>query len=175
MKSALLIIIVLAIISVRAAKAYDDIPNGKFGFPLGTYLTIEGVKEEAGFFRGNSTLRVDTVNSKKLDTSVDIEVEKVDSLPKNTRCILRGYETGFIRGQAPAIRLAAKEEGKKAPPELHQYGWSFYRYFVALSVVEPKELKLAPTPAELEKARKLQMEKELKALEIAPTPTVIVK
>ena len=65
MMKAACLITVLAVLSVRVATADDDMPNGKFGFPLGTYLTIEGIRAEEGLV-GTQTLIVDTINGKKL-------------------------------------------------------------------------------------------------------------
>jgi hypothetical protein len=134
MKTALALLLVLGL---GFAKA-QDIPTGKLGFPLGTYLRVEGVRVDGPKYAGR-TLLVETVNGKKLDTPMDIGIENVDSLPKVTRCILRGYEMGQMIGTPPAVVQAAKEEGKVIPHP--QAGWKFYRYFVVLSVVEPEDLK----------------------------------
>jgi hypothetical protein len=114
----------------------QDIPDGGLGHPLGTYLTIEGVRAEQlmwGF-----PMRVDTVNGKKLEKQIEVWVSNVD-LPKDARCILRGYETGSMIGTPPAVIEAAKEDGKDVT--LPQVGWQFHRVFIVLSVVEPKDLK----------------------------------
>ena len=114
----------------------QDIPDGGLGHPLGTYLTIEGVRAEQlmwGF-----PMRVDTVNGKKLEKQIEVWVSNVD-LPKDARCILRGYETGSMIGTPPAVIEAAKEDGKDVT--LPQVGWQFQRVFIVLSVVEPKDLK----------------------------------
>ncbi len=79
------------------------------------------------------------LNGKKLDSPVDIAVDNVDSLPKNARCIFRGYEMGRMIGTPPAVEQAAKEEGREVTRP--QAGWKFYRYFVVIKVVEPKDLK----------------------------------
>ncbi len=127
----------LLFFSLGVAKAQET-PAGKLGFALGTYLRIEGSRVE-GPKTGGRTLRVDTVNGKKLDASVEIGIDNVDSLPAGTRCILRGYETGQMIGTPPAVEQAAKEQGKEISRP--QAMWQFFRYFVILSVVEPKELK----------------------------------
>ena len=115
----------------------QDIPTGRLGFPLGTYLRVEGSRVE-GPKTGGRTLLVDTINGKKLDSPIEIGIENVDSLPKDTRCVVRGYETGQMIGTPPAVEQAAKE-GKNVPRP--QAGWKFYRYFVVISVIEPKDLK----------------------------------
>ena len=122
---------------VTAGKA-QDVPAGRLGHPLGTYLTVEGVRVE-GPKTGGRTLLVDTLNGKKLDIPVGIGVENVASLPQNGRCIFRGYETGSMVGIPPAVVEAAKEEGKTI--SLPQAGWQFRRYFIVTSVVEPRDLK----------------------------------
>jgi len=134
MKTSLLLLFVLA---VSLAKA-QDVPAGRLGFPLGTYLRIEGVRVDGPKY-GGRTLLVDSINGKKLDTPIDVGIENVDSLPKDKRCILRGYETGQMIGTPPAVEQAAKEDGKVIT--LPQAGWKFHRYFIVISVVEPKDLK----------------------------------
>jgi len=133
------ILIFAFVFFITAAKA-QDIPDGRLGHPLGTYLTIEGVRAPQQYMSDTvNTLLVDTVNGKKLDTPVRICVENVESLPKDTHCILRGYETGSMIGTPPAVIEAAKEDGKDV--SLPQVGWQFHRVFIVLSVVEPKDLK----------------------------------
>jgi len=125
------ILIFAFVFFITAAKA-QDIPDGRLGHPLGTYLTIEGVRAPQQYMSDTvNTLLVDTVNGKKL--------ENVESLPKDTHCILRGYETGSMIGTPPAVIEAAKEDGKDV--SLPQVGWQFHRVFIVLSVVEPKDLK----------------------------------
>src|SRR5881628_3830354 len=85
----------------------QDVPNGRLGHPLGTYLTIEGVRVEEDARSGARTLRVDTVNGKKLDKLMDIVIENVAPLPQGTRCILRGCETATMVGTPPAVIEAA--------------------------------------------------------------------
>ncbi len=131
------IFLLLFVFVVSLAEA-QNVPAGRLGFPLGTYLRVEGVRVEGPKY-GGRTLLVDRINGKKLDTPIDIGIENVDSLPKGTRCILRGYETGKMIGTPPAIEEAAREEVKVDTPP--QAGWKFYRYFIIISVVEPKDLK----------------------------------
>lgn len=130
-------LVLLFVFGLSIAKG-QDVPPGKLGHPWGTYLRVEGVREEGPKF-GGRTLLVDTVNGEKLDTPIGIVIENVDSLPKDARCILRGYETGKMIGTPPAIEQAAKEEGKSIV--LTQAGWKLYRYFIVISVVEPKDFE----------------------------------
>jgi hypothetical protein len=114
----------------------EVIPRGSLGHRLGKYLTIEGVRAEADQGKvGVNTLLVDTVNGKKLDTPVGVWVENVHPLPKATRCILRGYESGRMIG-------VPGEVAEKEHIEPMQARWQFYRYFIVTSVVQPKDLTL---------------------------------
>ena len=131
MKGAILFTALL-ILSLAASKA-DDIPTGRLGHRLGTYLTIEGVRSEQGK-SGVRTLFVGAVNGKKLDTPIDIWVDNVDSLPKEARCILRGYESGRMIG-------VPEDVAQKEHIPLPQAAWQFYRYFIVTSVVEPTDMK----------------------------------
>lgn len=134
MRSAVLSFVLTCVIASASAQ---EVPAGRLGHPLGTYLKIEGVRIE-GPKTGGRTLLVDTVNGRKLAPPTDVAVENVESLPASTRCILRGYETGGMVGLPPAVEKAAKEEGKSV--NLPQAGWQFRRWFVVTSVVEPKDL-----------------------------------
>ena len=96
-------------------------------------MIIEGVRAEDGKV-GVNTLLANTVNGKKLDTPIGIWVENVEALPKGTRCILRGYESGRMIGVPAAV-------AEKEHIPLPQARWQFFRFFIVTSVVEPKDLK----------------------------------
>jgi hypothetical protein len=113
------------------------IPTGLLGYPLGTYLTIEGVRmEKEGGMIGTRTLLVDTINGRKLVKPVSIWIDnaKRPGLPKNKRCVIRGYESGKMVGVPIAV---IKAENVPVP----QTGWQFSRYFIITSVVAPDSLK----------------------------------
>ena len=132
-----LILIVAFVFGLTIAEAQDT-PSGRLGHPVGTYLTIEGVRAEKGKV-GVNTLVVDTVNGKKLDTPIGVWIENVAALPKDTRCTLRGYESGKMIGTPPAEFEAAREAGKDIT--MPQAEWQFFRYFIVTSIIEPKDLK----------------------------------
>ena len=114
------------------------VPIGSLGLPLGAYVTIDGVRADGGK-AGTSTLRVETVNGRKLPEPVAIWVENL-KLPKDTRCKLKGYESARMIGKPPAKFAAAKENGKDEPGP--QAAWQVQLYFVALSAVEPEGLQV---------------------------------
>ncbi len=122
-----------------------DVPLGSLGHPVGSYLTIEGIRLE-GFKTGVSTLRVDTVNGQKLKEPVAIWIDNLD-LPRARRCKIKGYETLRMIGKPPAEVKAAEEAGGEAG--LPQAGWQVQLYFVSLSVVEPGclQIRRAAAPA----------------------------
>jgi hypothetical protein len=70
---------------------------GHLGSPLGTFVNIEGTREERPIKSANP-MRVDTVDGKRLATPVVLEIQGVKELPKGERCVLRGYETGTMAG-----------------------------------------------------------------------------
>lgn len=82
------------------------------------------------------TLVVDTVNGKRLPKPVYTIVDNIKEpgLPEDTRCVIRGYESGKIIGMPSAV---AKAENIMVP----SCGWQFVRTFVVTSVVEPASLK----------------------------------
>jgi hypothetical protein len=66
---------------------------GSLGQPLGTYIKIEGNIPDQPILMANP-LAVDTVNGKKLDKPILIEIHTSDQFKKNVRYQFRGYETG---------------------------------------------------------------------------------
>jgi hypothetical protein len=117
------------------ALAPRKIPLGKLGRPVGTALTIEGVRQKHGKFAGGF-LVVDTVNDQKLAKPVSILIQNSKNLlPADTRCVFEGYETGSMAGEPPALRKGRLES-------THQVNWQFWRTFVITSVIEPKSLKI---------------------------------
>jgi hypothetical protein len=119
-----------------------EVPAGSLGSPLGQYLTIEGIRYEpkpAIMVDTTSTLLVDTVNGKKLSKPIPIQIATVRALPKEGRCVLKGYEDGRMGGTPPAAFKAAEEAGR--PLELGTAVWGWRFYFVATSVVSPEGLK----------------------------------
>ncbi len=118
-----------------------EIPPGKLGHPLGTYLTIEGARWDTANVKtaGPNTLLVDTVNGKKLGSPVPVHLENLQDpgLPKGERCVLRGHETGRMIGVPDEV---ARAEHILRP----QAGWQFWRTFVVTSVVSPNSVKIKP-------------------------------
>ena len=121
-----------------SVHAHDEIPKGKLGHPLGTYLTIEGVRfgvDKIGKVGkiDTHTLLVDTINGKKLDRPTTISIETSGSLPMRERCVFRGYESGRMVGVPFEV---ARAENLPLP----QVAWQFHRYFIITSVVQPAGL-----------------------------------
>jgi hypothetical protein len=114
------------------------VPIGSLGEPLGRYLEIEGTRVE-GFKLGVRTLRVDTVNGRKLREPIPIWVDNVD-LPEAERCVLKGYEDCRMIVQPPAVEEAARESGKVIGQP--QAGWQMQMFFVATSAVSPDGLRI---------------------------------
>ena len=130
------------VFSKKTTTNQSGILIGKLGYPIGSYLTIEGKRINA-IKTGVSTLVVFKVNGKKLKEPVGIWIDNVN-LPDDITCILKGYETIRTIGQPPAIQKWAKENGKYIPQP--QAVWQVKFYFRTLSVVKPKELKIRKKP-----------------------------
>jgi hypothetical protein len=112
---------------------------GTLGFPLGTYLLIEGTRyapEQPALVPTDCVLVVDTVNGKKLSKPIWIEIEGT-VLTAGVRYLFKGYEDGAMRGQPPALDQADREAGRE-PPVLQQSGWYFEFRFIPTSIVSPK-------------------------------------
>jgi hypothetical protein len=116
------------------------------GFPVGTYLTVEGIRPETMRIKEASlnTIEVDTVNGRKLEKPVQIAIRNLWShtLPQGERVVLRGYESGRMVGIPDEV---LKIENVPGP----QPSWSFDRYFVLTSCVQPRELPWRDTPGPL--------------------------
>jgi hypothetical protein len=111
-----------------------DIPDGKLGFALGTYLTIQGKAHKGGpKVNPTSTLVVDTVNGKGLEHPSAVIIEPlVGILPQSGRIVVKGYETGrMVGGLPPGV---PRVKGATEP----QAVWQFYRTFVITSWAQPK-------------------------------------
>ena len=115
-----------------------DLPIGELGYPIGSYLVIEG-KRVDGIKTGVSTLAVSKVNGNELKKVIHIWIDNID-LPKGKKCIIKGYETFKTLGVPPAVIQAAEENNKDVT--MPQWGWQVWFYFIATSVVSPKELKI---------------------------------
>ena len=108
---------------------------GNLGYRVGTYLQIEGFRQEQGKV-GTRTLAVDRINGEKIKAPIPIWIENLKGagLPSRKRCVLRGYESARMIGLPPEV---AKAEGMPLP----QAVWQMQRFFVVTSVVEPRELE----------------------------------
>ena len=111
----------------------ERLPGGRLGYPLGTYVRIEGVRAERGKV-GVKTLAVERINGREVSPPIRIWIENVERLPEGTRCVLNGYESGKMIGLP--FEVAEKEN-----MPLTQAVYQFYHYFMVTSVVEPEELK----------------------------------
>ena len=109
----------------------STLPAGRLGHPIGTYLRIEGVRAEHGKV-GNRSLLVERVGERSLSSPTEIWLDNLP-LPKDTRCVLRGYETGRWIGVPPEVEAAGALEPQQAL-------WQFWRYFIVTSVEEPPAL-----------------------------------
>jgi hypothetical protein len=127
-------------------EKYHSHKTGRLTDSLGELITIEGI--QADFGKGvDTSLNVDTVNGVKLAEPRGVTIEGF-RIPKNVRCVLKGYETGAMIGTPPAVIDAAKEQGLE-PPGLSQAVYQWSTDFVVLIVVEPQALKLSPQSLKL--------------------------
>ncbi|MFC1611433.1 hypothetical protein ACFL6C_10770 [Myxococcota bacterium] len=108
------------------SMADANMPQGRLGYPLGSYLVIEGV---IGGARSKAVpdILVDTVNGKRLPEPLGVGTQgltnDVRSRLGGKRATLRGYESGRWIGVPDAV---AEAEGMVPS----QAQWQFYKYFV---------------------------------------------
>jgi hypothetical protein len=111
-------------------------PPGRLGFPIGSYLSIEGVRGPDGFL-------VDRVNGMDLGKPRALPLFKAAAeLPEGQRALFRGYETAHWRG----VPEEAVAEGWTRPREalqLHRgfVGWVMPKPYIPLTSSQP-----APEP-----------------------------
>lgn len=117
-----------------------DVPIGHLGFPMGTYLTIEGVVVHRVALRSETYVKVDTVNGRRLPEPRGIWVEGLYGMSDGTRCVVKGYENGFMCGLPPGRIQADKEAGKQTIQV--QQVWGFMWNFVATSIDSPQGVPL---------------------------------
>lgn len=124
--------------SARSLRANHRMPIGRLGFPLGTYLTIEGrhaPKAEPGRASkaSRNCLLIDRVNEKPVEPPIGVVFDNLDvTKMKADRFILKGYETGHPIGIPDGI---PEYEDKPRP----QAAWHFREYFWVTTVVKPED------------------------------------
>jgi hypothetical protein len=107
----------------------DRVPMGRLGHPIGSYLTITGVRAERGKV-GVKTLAVDSVNGRKLDRPITIWLDNIEALPGSTPCVVKGYESARWIGTPPEVVAATGR--------VTQASWQLQRYFIVTTVVRPE-------------------------------------
>ena len=137
------VIIPLALLQiVHAGFMKFDTETGSLGFQFGSYHTIEGTVLES-VKSGTRTLSVDTIDGSLLEKPVPIWIENIANpgLPKKTRVILKGYESGEFIG----IPHLTKEEHEiwGASQAMFQFQCSF----IPTTIVSPKEVTFEHIPS----------------------------
>lgn len=115
------------------------VPVGTLGIPIGQLVLLEGTRIDGNKY-GDRTMKIEKINGKAVTSPMEISINNVH-LPKNQRCVIRGYETMYMRGSPPAYEQLAKLK-KQPPPPQPQMGWQVFCEFVALEAVEPQSLKI---------------------------------
>ncbi|MBI1178313.1 hypothetical protein GC207_12830 [bacterium] len=125
----------LARTQVDPAQLALEYPMGYLGYPVGTYVQIEGFRQENGKV-GTRTLKVDTISGEKLEKTISIWIENVKhpGLPSGKRCVFRGYESARMIGLPYGV---AKAENSPLP----QAVWQLQRYFIVTTILEPTDLE----------------------------------
>lgn len=142
--------------SGRSLRESGQMPIGRLGFPLGTYLEIEGRRApatqqgisqqaQARHTLGNR-LSVIQVNGRLLKTPVIVEFDARDfnaAKYGDQQFVLKGYETGACAGRPEEI-----PEFKDAPvPALAgALTWRFADHFKVTSIVLPTGAALEQLP-----------------------------
>ena len=104
-------------------------PIGLLGYPIGTYLTIEGIGADTNKYHSHCLL-VDKIGDYKLLQAFPIYTKNVEPL-QGERCVLRGFESGAWSGSPPGVVEAVSSKP-----------WSFDFFFIATFIEQPPALKL---------------------------------
>ena len=123
-----------------ALEPKEALPKGPLGFLIGTYLTIEGVNDNTTGVKSLLNFKVDTVNGKRLETPVFVQVSKWPNGLE--RHVLKGYETLRHFGVPDAIRQGRVEAGLPPYAEMGM-GYHIGYTFNTLSMT-PKERPAFP-------------------------------
>ena len=115
--------------------SYADIGNkvqilGRFGLPLGTYLTLDGTRfglAKGPTKVGGGNFRIERVNSEPLSAPMEMWVDKIKGFATDTPCRVEGYETGEMIGVPDEV---LRRSGGFQP----QAGWQFHVDFVTVGV-----------------------------------------
>ena len=142
-----LVLSLVAAVGMTTCLRAAEMPKGEFGFPLGTYLKIEGSRAlktqkdpRSPKVAYERAIMVDTVNGRKLERPIRLDVSNA-VLNSDVRYVLRGFEGGATAGGFPDE--VVREENKFC--EKHgdaQQGWHFRVTFTVTSVVEPEGAEL---------------------------------
>jgi hypothetical protein len=111
-------------------------PMGRLGHPIGSYLTIEGYRNDKGM-NPNGYI-IDKVNGARLDRPVIVWVENLKPPRPDpaVRCVINGYETFRWLGQPEEV--CAAEGWEEA-----QHSFQPVFFFRATSVKKPANLHVA--------------------------------
>ena len=108
---------------------------GTLGYPIGTYLTIEGHRDDTS--PNPDSYVIDRVNGAQFQKPVNVSIQNLH-LPRpdpSERCVINGYELSMGRARPQPPRGAAP------PPIAAHSGFIFW----ATSVREPADLRVAET------------------------------
>ncbi len=113
-------------------------PSGMLTDAIGQLITVEGMMPDdaIGKKNGSARFRVDTVNGVRLENPRRVRVQGME-IPRNIRCVLKGYETGEMVGTPPAVAQAAADLGKNYSDQRQMSGYGWATHFVALILVAP--------------------------------------
>jgi len=120
----------------------SGVPIGTLGFPIGSYLTIEGIKakQDPMIMQNQDFCLVEKVNGSRLAKPVTIEIETANGWSNGVPFVFKGGEYFRMVGTPPAEEAAAMEAGRKDFMS-SQSIWHLQFYFRVTSVVAPKEEK----------------------------------
>ena len=135
----------------------NGIPFGTLGYPVGSYLTIEGPNPKwyEQYGKTDNSVLVDTVNGSKLAKPISIEayfwhdtelpINNLHGMVLSTnyeRFVFKGYEIMEVHGEPPAFEAAAKEPGWKPTPLTfgpQRPDWRLDYSFEVIFIISPKQ------------------------------------
>ena len=111
---------------------------GELGRPIGEEVTIHGHTQAPNIPNHGTTFLADSVDGKKLERPVGLDIRGILGWPDGTEAIIRGYEFG-------RIQYLHSDDGNGPPgdpdPRFKTYQ-IIWMSFEPLEIISPKNLKI---------------------------------
>ncbi|MGL6073183.1 MAG: hypothetical protein ACRC8S_03370 [Fimbriiglobus sp.] len=127
--------------SSNSVRSFTQLPLGYLGVPLGTVVRVTGVTIHGDELQlksamGKTYLRIETVNGKPLDETVDFEFPEAEQIPKpaiGTRFDYQVHESGEFSGH-----VDTRPDGDNIEVAAVAHDGFYYRRALSIHRPQPK-------------------------------------